>query len=184
GARKTLLAGPGDYKGFVFDDGGGQAAFVSDRDDAKAPAPRYKVYQWATSADAATELPLPSSAEMPVSDDGRLEFGGDYLFFGTAPPRAPEPDEAADLIKVDIWNYKDAELQPMQKVRADDERKRTFRAAFSWPDKKFVQLASPDMPDLRTRENSSRKALGVADVPYRQLSSWDGNYDDYYLVTL
>ena len=34
-SRKTLLAGPGNYKGFVFDDGGGQAAFVSDRDDAR-----------------------------------------------------------------------------------------------------------------------------------------------------
>ncbi len=183
GARKTLLAGPGSYKGFVFDDGGGQAAFVSDRDDAKAPAPRYKVYQWATSADAATELPLPASAEMPVSDDGRLEFGGDYLFFGTAPPRAPEPDEAADLIKVDIWNYKDAELQPMQKVRADQELKRTYRAAFRLSDKHFTQLATKDMPEVRTNRGSAQ-ILGISNVPYRQLVSWDGNYDDYYLVNV
>ena len=183
GARKTLLAGPGDYKGFVFDDGGGQAAFVSDRDDAKAPAPRYKVYQWSTSADAATELALPASAEMQVSDNGRLEFGGDYLFFGTAPPRAPEPDEAADLIKVDIWNYKDAELQPMQKVRADQELKRTYRAAFRLSDKRFTQLATKDIPEVRTSRGSAQ-ILGISNVPYRQLASWDGNYDDYYLVNV
>jgi dipeptidyl aminopeptidase/acylaminoacyl peptidase len=183
GVRKTLLAGPGSYKGFVFDDGGGQAAFVSDRDDAKAPAPRYKVYQWTTSADAATELPLPSSAEMPVSDDGRLEFGGGYLFFGTAPPRAPQPDEAADLIKVDIWTYKDAELQPMQKVRADQELKRTYRAAFRLSDKHFTQLATKDMPEVRTSRGSAQ-ILGISNVPYRQLVSWDGNYDDYYLVNV
>ena len=58
---------------------------------------------------------------MPVSDNGRLEFSKDgaRLYFGTAPPRARRAGRAADLIKVDIWNYKDAELQPMQKVRAD-----------------------------------------------------------------
>ena len=39
------------------------------------------------------------------------------------------------------------------------------------------------MPDVRTSE-SSTFALGVSNVPYRQLVSWDGNYDDYYLVKL
>ena len=185
GVRKTLLTGPGNYKGFVFDDAGAQAAFVSDRDDAKAPAPRYKLYHWTTTGDAATELPLPASA----ADAGqrqrppRVSKDGTHLFFGTAPPRAAEPDETADLIKVDIWNYKDAELQPMQKVRAEQELKRTYRAVFHLADKRFVQLATSDMPDVRIND-SATQALGVSNVPYRQLVSWDGNYDDYYLVKL
>jgi len=185
GVRKTLLAGPGNYKGFVFDNAGVQAAFVSDRDDAKAPAPRYKLYQWSTSADAASELPIPANAHMAVSDNGRLEFSkdGGRLYFGMSPPRAAEPDEPPDLIKVDIWNYKDAELQPMQKVRADQETKRTYRAVFHLADKRFAQLATPDMPDVRVGD-SATQALGVSNVPYRQLVSWDGNYDDYYLVKL
>lgn len=188
GTRKTLLAGTANYKGFVFDTDEKQAAFVSDRDDYQAAAPRFKLYQWATSADNATELPLPSSAPMAVSDNGRLEFSkdGDRLFFGTASPRAPEPpgnNDNADLIQVDIWNYKDPELQPMQKVRAEDEKKRTYRAVFHLADKRFVQLAGRDMPDLRTGDNTVR-ALGVSNVPYRQLVSWDANYDDYYLVNL
>ena len=176
GTRKTLLSGPGNYKGLIFD--GNQAAFISDRGTSA-----YKVYYWPMSAEAAIELPLPAGAEMPVSDNGRLEFKGDYLFFGTAPPRAAEADENADLIKVDIWNYKDPELQPMQKVRADQELKRTYRAAFHLPDKRFVQLATREMPDVRLNDRASQ-ALGVSNVPYRQLVSWDGNYDDYYLVNL
>jgi dipeptidyl aminopeptidase/acylaminoacyl peptidase len=185
GVRKTLLGGPGNYKGFVFDTAGGQAAFVSDRDDAKAPAPRYKLYQWSTSADAASELSMPATAPMVVSDNGRLEFSkdGKRLYFGTSPPRAAEPDELPDLIKVDIWNYKDAELQPMQKVRADQEMKRTYRAVFHLAEKRFAQLATQDMPDVRTGD-SATQVLGVSNVPYRQLVSWDGNYDDYYLVKL
>jgi dipeptidyl aminopeptidase/acylaminoacyl peptidase len=194
GERKTLLAGLGNYKGFAFDGAGAQAAFVSDRDEAKAAAPRYKLYQWSTSAAAATELPLPAFAEatagspageMTVSDNGRLEFSknGERLYFGTSPPRAPEPDEPPDLITVDIWNYKDAELQPMQKVRADQELKRSYRAVFHLADKRFVQLATTDLPDVRIGD-SATEGLGVTNVPYRQLVSWDGSYDDYYLVKL
>jgi dienelactone hydrolase len=185
GVRKTLLSGPGNYKGFVFADSSRQAAFVSDRDDFSSAAPRYKLYQWSTNADTAAELPVPSNSALIVSENGRLEFSkdGTRLFFGTAPPPVAESDDTADTVKVDIWNYKDPELQPMQKVRADQEKKRTYRAVFHLADKRFVQLAARDMPDLRTGDNAAR-VLGVSNVPYRQLVSWDGNYDDYYLVNL
>src|SRR5262249_18580995 len=161
--------------GFVFDTNGRLAAFVSDRDDFASAVPRFKLYQWSTATDTATELSIPSSNGMSVSDNGRLEFSKDgaRLFFGTAPPRTPVPDDMIDLVSVDIWNYKDPELQPMQKVRADEERKRTFRAAYSLADKRFVQLATPDMPEVRTGSYSSN-ALGVSNVPYRQMISWDG----------
>jgi dipeptidyl aminopeptidase/acylaminoacyl peptidase len=186
GTVRSLLNGPGNYKGFVFDGGARQAAFVSDRDDFASPAPRFKLYHWTSSGDSATELPIPAGASMIASENGRLEFSkdGGRLFFGTAAPPAAEPaDESTDTIKVDIWNYKDAEIQPMQKVRAEQERKRTYRAVFHLADKRFAQLATRDMPDVRTSENSM-VALGVSNVPYRQLVSWDGNYDDYYLVKL
>src|SRR5881296_3883079 len=74
GMKRTLLAGPGNYKSFVFDTSAGQAAFVSDRDDFKSAAPCYKLYHWPTSADAATQLPIPSSAPLVASENGRLEF--------------------------------------------------------------------------------------------------------------
>ncbi|MBI3493228.1 MAG: S9 family peptidase [Acidobacteria bacterium] len=188
GATRTLLSGSGTYKNFAFDGKGARAAFVSDRDDAKAAAPRFKLYQWAPSADAATELALPSSASMVVSENGRIEFSkdGERVFFGTAPPKQAEPpveNDAREPAMVDIWNYKDPELQPMQKVRAEEEKKRTYRAVFHLADTRFAQLAARDMPDVRTGDNNAR-ALGVSNVPYRQLVSWDGNYDDYYLVSL
>jgi len=72
----------------------------------------------------------------------------------------PIQGSAADLIKVDIWNYKDAELQPMQKVRAEQELKRTYRAVFNLADKHFAQLATKDMPDIRVG-NSPTHVLGV-----------------------
>src|SRR4029077_10504008 len=133
----------------------------------------YKLYQWTTTAAAATELPLPSSSSLAVSDNGRLEFSKDgaRLFFGTAPPRQAEAEDAPEPAKVDIWNYKDAELQPMQKVRAEQEQKRTYRAVFHLADKRFAQLATRDMPEVRPGDNTTQ-ALGVSNLPYRQLVSW------------
>lgn len=184
GTTRTLMTGNGNYKDFAVDGKSTQLAFVSDRDDFKSPAPRFKLYYAGTAGSSATELAVPASSSLVVSENGRLEFSkdGSRLYFGTAAPPREEPD-AADLIKVDIWNYKDAELQPMQKIRADEERKQNYRAVFHLADKRFVQLATPDMPDLRTGDNDTR-ALGVSNVPYQQLISWDGTYDDYYIVKL
>src|SRR5262245_55471347 len=188
GSTRTLLTGEGTYKGFAFDAKATQLAFVSNRDDHAAKAPRFKLYHATMAASTATELAVPAESRagpMSVSEFGRLEFSKDgaRLFFGTAAPPRAEPDDASDLIKVDIWHYKDPAIQPMQKVRADEERHRNFPAMINLADKRFTQLASPDMPDLRTGDSDAR-ALGMSDVPYRQLISWDGSYDDVYLVSL
>lgn len=188
GSTRTLLTGQGTYKGFAFDAKAAQLAFVSDRDDYAAKASRFKLYHASLSANSATELNVPAETRagpIAVSENGRLEFSKDgaRLFFGTAAPPHADPDDAPEPVKVDIWNYKDPEIQPMQKVRADDDRKRNFRAMITLADGKFTQLASADMPDVLTNA-SGGIALGVSNVPYRQLISWDSSYDDDYLVSL
>ena len=188
GSTKPLLTGQGTYKGFAFDAKATQLAFISDRDDSAAKASRFKLYHASISSNSATELRVPTETRAgptAVSENGRLEFSKDgaRLFFGTAPPPHADFDDAPEPVKVDIWHYKDPEIQPMQKVRADEERKQNFRAMITLADKKFTQLASPDMPDVLTN-NSGTIALGVSDVPYKPLISWDGSYDDDYLVSL
>jgi len=188
GSTKTLVSGAGDYKSFVFDGKTTQVAFISNKDDFAAKAPRFKLYHAGLTGTAASELPVPAEAggsPIAVSENGRVEFSRDgaHLFFGTAPPPREDADDAGDLIKVDIWNYKDPELQPMQKVRAEEEKKRSYRAVIAIADKHFAQLASPDMPEVRTNDSGVR-ALGLSNAPYRQLISWDRTYDDVYLVKL
>jgi len=188
GSTKTLLTGQGDYKGFAFDGKATQVAFISDRDDYASKASRFKLYYAPMAAAAAAELSVPSETRAgptAVSENGRIEFSkdGSRLFFGTAAPPHADPDDAPEPVKVDIWHYKDPEIQPMQRVRAEEERKRSYRAMFSLADRRFTQLATPDMPELRTND-SGTIALGVSDVPYKQLVSWDGSYDDDYVVSL
>jgi hypothetical protein len=84
---------------------------------------------------------------------------------------------------VDIWATSDPLLQPMQKVRAEEEKRRNYRAVVHLKDKRLVTLASADMPDLTVGETAG-VALGSSDLPYRQLISWDTDHNDYYAVCL
>jgi dipeptidyl aminopeptidase/acylaminoacyl peptidase len=190
--RTPLMKGLGHYKTPAFDEKGTQLAFLSDRDDYKAEASPTKLYYWTEGTPAAVELASGKTAGMPsgmaVSENGRLNFAkdGTKLFFGYAPAPVPEPDEdATPPVKVDIWNWKDADLQPMQKVNADQDKKRNYTAVvhFLPKERKLVPLAGPDLPTVNFSEDS-KIALGSSSLPYRQLVSWDQGYSDYYLVNM
>jgi len=84
---------------------------------------------------------------------------------------------------VDIWNWKDDYLQPMQLVQADRERNRTYLAVSHDGSDGVVQLGSLDVPDIRrTESGAGDHVLGTTDMPYRQLISWDGRYMDAYAI--
>ena len=73
----------------------------------------------------------------------------------------------------------------MQKAQAEEDKKRTMMCVMHLgpKEKKFVQLATPDIPEITLSEDA-KVALGTSDLPYRQLVSWDRGYEDIYLVNL
>jgi dipeptidyl aminopeptidase/acylaminoacyl peptidase len=190
-ARLPLLKGQGHYKTLTFDEKGGQMAFLSDRDEYKKDAPAFKLYHWVETATTAAEVVSAATkgmlAGMTVSENGRLSFSkdGGRLFCGIAQVPQPEPEDPPEVVKVDIWHWKDPDLQPMQKVNAENEKKRTNTAVLHLgpKEKKFVPLAAADLPTIILSEDG-KLALGVSDLPYRQLISWDQSYNDYYLVDI
>ncbi|MEN6559647.1 MAG: prolyl oligopeptidase family serine peptidase [Acidobacteriota bacterium] len=191
GRTAVLLRGLGNYKNFAFDEKGGQLAFTSDRDDYKSEKPASRLYHWTAMAAAAVEL-APALAKgfpagLAVSENGMPRFSKDgaRLFFGIAEAPKPEPKDAPEPVKVDIWNWKDPTLQPMQKAQAEEDRKRTQMCVMHLgpKDKTFVRLATADVPEIDLSEDA-KLALGRSDLPYRQLVSWDRGYEDDYLVSL
>jgi dipeptidyl aminopeptidase/acylaminoacyl peptidase len=188
----ALLKGLGNYKNLTFDEKGQQLAFTSDRDDYKAEKSASKLYFWtAPAAGGAAELVPAAIKGFPsgqaVSENGRLRFSkdGGRLFFGIADAPKPEPKDAPEPVKVDIWSWKDPFLQPMQKAQADEDRKKTLMCVVHLGPKQkaFVQLATPDVPDITLSEDA-KVAVGSSDLPYRQLVSWDQGYEDVYVVNL
>lgn len=193
GKVTEVMKGAGDYKQIAIDDTGEQVAFLSNRDDFQSEQPEFALYHWKTGADTPVELAKSGTTGIPdgwwVSEFGEVEFSknGKRLFFGTAPRPEPEPeDETPDdeQVKLDIWNWKDPLLQPMQLRRLDVEKKRNYRAVVHLVKKAVVQLGDEQVPEVTVAEKGDGGiALGESNLPYQKLISWDWpSYADYYLI--
>jgi len=200
GPPVDLLTGKGKYSKITWDEGQTQLAFISDRDEAAAkqqtkgsPPALFKLYHWDRKAAKATEIVSTAAqgfrAGMVISERGALSFSrdGGELFLGVAPPLEPEKDaeagaaEADDKAIVDLWHWKDDYIQPMQKVRAEQDRNRSYRAVYHIKERKFVQLADATMEGVNPSANG-QLAIGSDDREYRILVGRDANYSDVYLV--
>jgi dienelactone hydrolase len=127
---------------------------------------------------------------LEVSEQAALSFSADggRLFFGVAPPKKAEPKPAADAadedkVVVELWHWKDDFIQPMQKVRAQRDRQRSYRAVFDLRDRSCRQLTDDGLSDLFVAP-AGDWALGSDDRPHRLLVGHDAFYADYYLVGL
>ncbi len=190
GTTVPLLKGKGNYKSLAFDEAGAQLAFLSDEAEYDKDVSPYRLYYWKAGDAAAAEIVSATTRGMPagmvVSDQAAPRFSqdGNRLYLGTAPPPAPPAAEGAPAPRgVDVWHWQDPLLQPMQRVRAQQERNRTYRAVVHLSDKRFVQLATPDFPNVAQGDDPAR-AIGTSELPYRREMSWDTTYNDVALVDL
>ena len=203
----ALLSGKGKYQKLTWDEDQTELAFISDKDDVESKQPKFKVYLWnrssgtmeggraanhAAAANSASEVVSNTSPgfrkDFVVSDKANLNFSldGSRLFLGAAPP--PEPEKSADeevppdeKVLVDLWHWKDDYIQPIQKVRAEQERNRSYRAVYLTRDKKFVQLADESLETL-SPANDGRYAIGTDNRAYRVMSDYDPGLSDSYVV--
>ncbi|HKW00472.1 MAG TPA: prolyl oligopeptidase family serine peptidase, partial [Vicinamibacterales bacterium] len=186
----TLHTGKGNYKSLAFDDTGKQLAFLSDQAEYDKKVSPYRLYYWKTGDASAAEIVSATTKGMTpgyvVSDNFAPRFSEDNarLYLGTAPaPKPPRDENAPAPTRVDLWSYKDPQIQPMQQVRANQERTRNYRAVVQLADKRFLQLATADLPNVNAGDDPVR-AIGTSDVPYQQEISWDQTYNDVYLVDI
>jgi hypothetical protein len=188
GAPAALLKGKGHYTKVAWDREQKQMAFLSDRDDAASKTPKHKVYFWDRQASAAVELASATTPGFPqglvVGEKGTLAFSrdGKKLYIpAAAPPHAPRDPKsepaAEDKVTMDLWRWNDGYVQPMQKIRAIQERNRTYRNLFDLATKTLVALAAPDLPTVVVNDFGTA-AIGLDDRAYRSRVDYDGSYTD------
>jgi len=84
-----------------------------------------------------------------------------------------------DLPNVDIWHWKDEQIQSVQARRFEYDVNFTYRSAFLLKEKKFLQLADKNMRTI-TLTRDGNWGIGRDAMPY--LSDVETMQSDYYLV--
>ncbi len=190
---KKISSGKGSYKNFTFDELDAQLAFTADKSPEKAPVKIPKLYYYSTAKDSASVLIDEHTTGMPAKwsvSDARLQFSkdGKKLFFNTSPIPVPKDTTLVDfeVAKVDIWNYKDDYLQPMQLKTADRDAKRSYQAVVSLAEPgKLLQLTDEKLTDISLGQRGNADfALGSTDFGNRIESQWTGSSPrDLYLIS-
>ncbi len=198
-----ILTGRGRYTRLTWDEDETQMVFLSDRDDAAARQPKVKIYRSTMQNPAAVELVSTATPNFRsgfvISDRGGLSFSrdGSKLFFGISMPPESEDTEqeqegsdasrapaapADEKVVADLWHWKDDFIQPMQRVRASQDRNRSYTTVYHIRDGRLTQLADESMNSVSTSPDGSW-AFGSDDREYRIMVGYEtGNYADRYLV--
>ncbi|WP_336837610.1 prolyl oligopeptidase family serine peptidase [Sphingobacterium siyangense] len=191
---KKISNGKGNYKNFKFDESGNQLAYLGDLSNEKALLKNYNLYYYTNGIDTAQYLATKTSNGIPknwaVSGDGDIRFSknGEKLFFGIAPIPRVKDTTLVDFehAKVDVWNWQDDYLQPMQLVNLKKDLARNFLAV-TYPkyNRNIIPLTDQTFNSTAlTPDGNEEYILARTDFGKRIASQWEGSTrDDIYLVS-
>ena len=188
------------FAGLSIDKKGTQLAFMADIDttkaNKKAQIKYYKLYRWSKATQKAQILADQSNPAMPkqwlVNQYSKLWFSksGQKLYFGTSPKPLVRDTSLLpeEVVKVDVWNWKDGQLQPRQKITLKADKRRSYQAVIHLnKNNKMVQLATPHIPDFTyAQKGNANIGILMTTKPYEKYMSWVGfpAYSDVYQVNL
>jgi len=178
----------------------GQLVFLAGVKDAKGKKRDAFLMAWQAGQPTAevllSDADLEEGWKLYHSNTLRWSRDGRRLFLGLKPEGEILPEEEEDSIKdfygcddilaereVDVWHWDDPYISTHQKQLWKRKKDQVYMAVYDPGNKKLVQLASPEIPDLRWSESSTRLLLST-NLPHAKEVTWDGRYRDYYLVEL
>ncbi len=129
--------------------------------------------------------------EWSARTKGGLKFSknGERLFFETGKRPAEEPEDtltADEKTHVDIWNWKDMDIQPMQKKNLNKEKDPTYDCVYHIRKKRVVQLADEKIKSIEVPDKGNAAiAIGFDSTPYRWARTYSGRWaSDVYKIDM
>ncbi|MEO5818252.1 MAG: prolyl oligopeptidase family serine peptidase [Gemmatimonadaceae bacterium] len=188
GVTTTLLTGTGDYKGLTFDRSANQLAFFSNKDEFGKPKAGYTLYTASLKNGGAAAAGVMSASVpkgMRVADNSALTFtkSGNAVSFGVAPILADSvpTDSLTGKAVFDLWHYKDAQLQPTQRINAARDRGRSYTSLYYPATKRIVALAVDSLPTVQLGDDG-KVVLGTTRERYNVESMWGDGGTDVYVI--
>lgn len=192
-SSKIIFKNFHDAKSYRMDETGTQLAFVAERDSSsKALQKFYKLYYYKEGMDSAKLLADRTSAGLPknwtISENGNINFSksGQRLLIGTAPILPPKDTSLPefDRVSLDVWNYQDDYIQPVQVKNLNNELRKNYPASVDPNTGKLVQLINDHFRNLvQTNEGDGKLFYAVSDYGKRIPSQWQGfTFNDLYTI--
>ncbi len=181
----------GTAKKITTDETGTQYGFLFSTDTIQEKV--YALFYGSLTSDKPKVVTTSDREGLPIgwspSENRELNFSenGLKLYFGSNNNPQPEPkDTLPDDEKpvLDIWNWKDKELQSVQKINLEKDKKRTYMTVYLIDKNDIIQLGDPEVREIKTIQKGNGKiALGSDNSPYKLESSWTGDSNaDFYLI--
>lgn len=173
-----------------FSEDGSQLAFIADLDTSTTTLRRNpNLFYWKKgdlkAILVADSVQNPAPKGWLVSDNFTPTFSkdGSKLYFGTI-ERPLVKDTTVleeDIVKVDVWNYKDAPLMTQQLANLKSDLKKSYLAVLSTSNLKTVQLATKEIPTTELVEDGNADfVVASSNLPYsHQHWDWNGTNDIY-----
>ncbi|TAJ12384.1 S9 family peptidase [Marinilabiliaceae bacterium JC017] len=189
----TLFKATGKIEKIASAYQGDQCAFLFSNDTTKRKV--YRLYHWDEKMKEPVMLVDTLHPALPdtwsVNTKASLYFSknGRRLFFGAGERLQPEKKDTLtkeEKVHLDVWNWQDIEIQPMQKKHLSKNKDRAYLCVCNLKDNKLFQLESEDLLTVDIQEEGDLDmAVGYNSKPYKRATSWNGEWaSDIYLVNL
>ncbi|MCG9895988.1 MAG: prolyl oligopeptidase family serine peptidase, partial [Fimbriimonadaceae bacterium] len=190
--RRDLMVKMARYSRLTLNEDGSRIAFLTDADDYAAKESKWSVYWGSTTG---TPARLQESAlkaiergyQVDAASSLRFSKSAGRLFIGLRPEPQPAPPTVPDDEKVnlDVWNWKDPQLQLVQLRQVAGLRNRTFDYMVDLASGTGLQLENGDRPSVQVvQDGDGSWALYRDSDPYQMQTSWTEGASDIYVVDL
>jgi dipeptidyl aminopeptidase/acylaminoacyl peptidase len=132
----------------------------------------------------------PVVVEMKLKDTVLSEFSpprwsrdGSRIFFGVKEQEAEPETGGEPKANVDIWHWKDDDVQSVQIVQLNQARRATTPAVYDVKAGRYLVLGDVNLRTATPTPNG-RWAIGRIDTTYSGAVEWGGSRGDYYRVDL
>ncbi len=185
----------GKYKKMALDKSGNQMAFIADLDTTKNQVRPFQLFYYDGSSKEAGLVAAQGDPFLPdnwnVSEHYQPNFSEDgrRLFLGIAPPPILQDTNLLEeeIVQVEVWSYTDNRLHTEQKVKLEEDKKKSHLVSWDTRSGQFTQIGKPEITNIRVgNEGKSKYALGFNSEPYLSAVSWEGfpSYKDIFLVNM
>lgn len=186
------------YKGLTWNEDGTALAFLKAKQNKEFEDPTHQVYAYNNVMGAMQKHVFDQQSMSAFPDSFRvvdyrsLQWSEDNntVFFGIKQwdPKKKEArkdsvkqksDKDLDPANVEVWHWKDDEIQPKQQLMANENKQDNYLSAWHIDEKKFVQLGSEKFETVYLTGNQQH-AVGYDPKPYEP--AFEEDWKDIYVI--